>query len=698
MQFQKYVHPLPVGHTKSLLKIKKRIVMRYVLLSCLAAVFCLLSFHSLTGFIVQGKVTDNKGKPVAGAAVNEKGTTSGTIADTNGEFKITVGSEKAVLVFSAVGFGKKEIHVKGRNMINVSLKTAEQDLEEVVVVGYGTERKEDLTADAGAVAPNFYTHPSQNFNQALQGRIPGLSINRNKAFASPEREKRRADASSDTIAEADFNTEDYDAIVENRFLNVSENALSTFSIDVDAASYSNLRRYLQMGQLPPAGAVRIEEMINYFHYDYPQPENDHPFSINTEIAACPWNNAHQLVLIGLQGKKIPVDNLPASNIVFLIDVSGSMMEENKLPLVKTSMKLLVDQLREQDRISLVVYAGNAGLVLPATSGANKSTIKDAIDKLEAGGSTAGAQGIKLAYKTAKENFMKNGNNRVILCTDGDFNVGASSDDELVRIIEEERKTGVFLTVLGYGMGNYKDNKMEKLADKGNGNHAYIDGLSEAKKVLVNEFGGTLFTIAKDVKLQVEFNPAKVQSYRLIGYENRLLNKEDFNNDKKDAGELGSGHAVTALYEVIPAGAKNEFAEGVDKLKYQQQNKPVPAAAATDEILTVKFRYKKPDGETSKLIEHPVVDAPFAMGNTSTNFRFAAAVAEFGMLLRNSEFKQSASYNNAWQLAKNALGSDEEGYRSEFLKLLKNAQSLAKNAKKTIPEEEDDDDAISIHRK
>jgi len=361
------------------------------------------------------------------------------------------------------------------------------------------------------------------------------------------------------------------------------------------------------------------------------------------------------------------------------------------------MKLLVDQLREQDRISLVVYAGNAGLVLPATSGANKSTIKDAIDKLEAGGSTAGAQGIKLAYKTAKENFMKNGNNRVILCTDGDFNVGASSDDELVRIIEEERKTGVFLTVLGYGMGNYKDNKMEKLADKGNGNHAYIDGLSEAKKVLVNEFGGTLFTIAKDVKLQVEFNPAKVQSYRLIGYENRLLNKEDFNNDKKDAGELGSGHTVTALYEVIPVGVKNEFAESVDKLKYQQQNKPVPAAA-TDEIMTVKFRYKKPDGETSKLIEHPVLNNPFAVANTSSNFRFAAAVAEFGMLLRNSEFKQSASYNNAWQLAKNALGNDEEGYRSEFLKLLKNAQSLAKNAKKTIPEEDDDDDAVSIHRK
>ena len=396
-----------------------------------------------------------------------------------------------------------------------------------------------------------------------------MNDNKSAWHREKERKKRTTGDRDDT----DYNTEDYDGIVENRFLTVTENALSTFSIDVDAASYSNVRRFLQSGQLPPAGAVRTEEMINYFHYDYPQPKNEDPFSINTEMAACPWNPAHRLVLIGLQGKKIPVENLPASNIVFLIDVSGSMMDENKLPLVKASMKMLVDQLREQDKVSLVVYAGNAGLVLPATSGANKNAIKDAIDKLEAGGSTAGGQGIQLAYKTAKENFLKGGNNRVILCTDGDFNVGASSDDDLVRMIEEERKSGVFLTVLGYGMGNYKDNKMEKLADKGNGNHAYIDGLSEAKKVLVNEFGGTLFTIAKDVKLQVEFNPAKVQAYRLIGYENRMLNKEDFNNDKKDAGELGSGHTVTALYEVIPVGVKNEFLEKVDKLKYQQPLKP-----------------------------------------------------------------------------------------------------------------------------
>src|SRR5579862_9522077 len=371
-------------------------------------------------------------------------------------------------------------------------------------------------------------------------------------------------------ADSAFNTEEYDAIIENPFLNAIQNPLSTFSIDVDAGSYSNVRRFLQNGQLPPTGAVRIEELINYFHYEYPQPSNDDPFSINTEVGTCVWNPQHQLVMIGLQGKKIPTENLPASNLVFLIDVSGSMMEPEKLPLVQKSLKMLVDQLREQDRVSLVVYAGNAGLVLPSTPGSEKIKIKNAIDALEAGGSTAGGAGIQLAYKVASQHFIRNGNNRIILCTDGDFNVGPSSDSELFDIIDKEKKTGVFLTVLGYGMGNYKDAKMEKLADKGNGNHAYIDNEMEAKKVLVNEFGGTLFTIAKDVKLKIEFNPAIVQAYRLIGYENRMLNKEDFNNDSKDAGELGSGHTVTAVYEIIPVGVKDEFSQLVDPLKYQKE--------------------------------------------------------------------------------------------------------------------------------
>ena len=668
--------------------------MRYVLFSCLLAVFSLLAFIPPAPLTVQGKVTDDKGQALAGVSIKEKGKATATTSDGNGAFTITVSSEKAVLVFSALGFNSKEVRVKGQTSVNVSMKPAEQHLDEVVVIGYGTTDNEYVPErKMSATAPPLKAAPQSSFYQPLRGRVSGLSISRDNAW---QKKDKRSINGNGYIDDAGFNTEDYDGIVENRFLTAQENALSTFSIDVDAASYSNVRRFLQSGQLPPAGAVRTEEMINYFHYDYPQPAGDDPFSINTEMAACPWNPAHRLVLIGLQGKKIPVENLPASNIVFLIDVSGSMMDENKLPLVKASMKMLVDQLREQDRVSLVVYAGNAGLVLPATSGANKTTIKNAIDKLEAGGSTAGGQGIQLAYKTAKENFLKGGNNRVILCTDGDFNVGASSDDDLVRMIEEERKSGVFLTVLGYGMGNYKDNKMEKLADKGNGNHAYIDGLSEAKKVLVNEFGGTLFTIAKDVKLQIEFNPAKVQAYRLIGYENRLLNKEDFNNDKKDAGELGSGHTVTALYEVIPVGVKNEFLEKVDKLKYQQTPPPTNAGA---ELMTIKFRYKKPDGDISKLIEHPVQDIAPLLSAASSNFRFAAAVAAFGMLLRDSEFKQSASYSKAWELAKGALGKDEEGYRTEFLQLLKNAQSIAKKQpKKQIEEEEDDEEELSLRRK
>jgi Ca-activated chloride channel family protein len=471
-----------------------------------------------------------------------------------------------------------------------------------------------------------------------------------------------------------FNTEDYDHIVENKFLAASQNPLSTFSIDVDEAAYSNVRRYINNGSIPPAGAVRIEEMINYFDYIYPQPQNDEPFTVNTELSECPWSPQHRLVHIGLQGKDIPVQNLPNANIVFLIDVSGSMEDANKLPLVKSSMKLLADQLRPDDKVAIVVYAGNAGLVLPATSGFNKTAIKEAIDQLEAGGSTAGGEGIQLAYKVARQNFIKGGNNRIILATDGDFNVGVSSDDELVSMIEKERQSGIFLSVLGYGMGNYKDNKMQQLADKGNGNHSYIDNINEARKVLVTEFGSTLFTIAKDVKIQIEFNPAKVQAYRLIGYENRIMAAEDFNDDKKDAGELGSGHTVTALYEVIPTGVKNDFTGKVDELKYQPAKSTV-AISGGDEIMTIKLRYKKPDGDVSKLIVHPVIDSHIALANTSDNFRFSAAVASFGMLLRNSEFKQSSSYEQVVELAKGAKGTDANGYRQEFINLVQAAGSL-----------------------
>ena len=469
-----------------------------------------------------------------------------------------------------------------------------------------------------------------------------------------------------------FNTEDYENIVENQFLTAVQNPLSTFSIDVDKASYSNVRRFIQNGSLPPAGAVRIEEMINYFDYNYLQPQNDDPFTITTEISECPWSPDHSLIHIGLQGKKIPTDNLPPTNLVFLIDVSGSMDEPNKLPLVQASLNMLTDQLRQKDKVAIVVYAGNAGLVLPSTSGDNKIKIKEAINSLQAGGSTAGGEGIKLAYQIASENFIKEGNNRVILATDGDFNVGVSSDDELVRVIEEERKSGVFLSVLGYGMGNYKDSKMQQLADKGNGNHSYIDNINEARKVLVSEFGGTLFTIAKDVKIQIEFNPKKIQAYRLIGYENRMLASEDFNDDAKDAGELGSGHTVTALYEIIPVGVKSEFIKAVDPLKYQAKSLN---NSFSNEMMTVKLRYKKPDEEMSKLIIQNLVDKQIPLIETSENFRFSAAVAEFGLLLRNSAFKQQSNYQQVINMAKGAKSADDNGYRSEFVELVRSASSM-----------------------
>lgn len=489
----------------------------------------------------------------------------------------------------------------------------------------------------------------------------------------PPVEDKALPASADSFAEEPkFNTENYDNIIENNFLAAIQNPLSTFSIDVDEASYSNVRRFIQSGSLPPKGAVRIEEMINYFDYDYLPPANSDPFALYTEISSCPWNADHRLVHIGLKGKEIATSDLSPANLVFLIDVSGSMDEPAKLPLVKASMKLLADKLRDKDRVAIVVYAGAAGLVLPSTAGNDKHTIKEAIDNLEAGGSTAGAAGIKLAYAIAKKNFIQEGNNRVILATDGDFNVGVSSDDELVNLIEEERKSHIFLTVLGFGRGNYKDNKMQQLADRGNGNHAYIDNINEAKKVLVNEFGSTLFTIAKDVKIQVEFNPQKVAAYRLIGYENRLLAKEDFNNDSKDAGELGSGHTVTALYEVIPSGIADEFTVKADELKYQEQ--PVIKNGVTSEIMTVKLRYKEPQGNISRLIEKGILDENITLANTSANFRFSAAVAEFGLLLRNSAFKQKASYKNVADLAKSAKGSDENGYRGEFIGLVNTVAS------------------------
>ncbi|MCU7617137.1 von Willebrand factor type A domain-containing protein [Chryseobacterium sp. PBS4-4] len=471
-----------------------------------------------------------------------------------------------------------------------------------------------------------------------------------------------------------YSSEEYDAFVENPFELTKNQSVSTFSIDVDKAAYSNIRRMINNGEVVNKNAVRIEEMINYFKYNYPQPKNNQPFSINTEYNDAPWNPKHKLLKIGLQGKNIPMDKLPSSNFVFLIDVSGSMDAANKLPLLKSSFKVLLDQLRPQDKVGIVVYAGSAGMVLPPTSAKEKDKVIEALDKLQAGGSTAGGQGIELAYKLAQENFIKGGNNRVIIATDGDFNVGASSTGDLQTLIEEKRKSGVFLTCLGFGMGNFKDNHMETLANKGNGNYAYIDNMQEANKFLGKEFAGSMYAIAKDVKIQIEFNPKFVKSYRLIGYENRKLKNEDFTNDKIDAGELGSGHTVTALYEVIPNDVNSEFLPKENDLKYTKNTND---ENFSDELATVKFRYKKPDGDTSSEIIQVVKNSNESISSASDDFKFASSVAWFGLVLRNSNLIKNKSLVDIEKLSKKGKGNDEEGYRSEFVRLLETYKTIQK---------------------
>ena len=605
----------------------------------IATLLISVAFTTPQSRTINGKVTSSAdGTAITGVNVLVKGTKHGTTTDSYGKYSITTSAHGGTLVFSFIGYQTKEIKIGTSDVINVQLEEDIKQLEEVVTIGLAREQKK-------SEAP------------ASKAYVRGMIADHEQEYQQPQ-----------------WNTEEYSAIDENIFREALKNPLSTFSIDVDAASYSNVRRFVNDGQRPPKDAVRIEELINYFDYDYSQPTDQHPFAIHTEISSAPWNSKHKLVHIGLQGKSIPTENLPASNIVFLIDVSGSMSDPNKLPLLKSSFKMLVEQLRPQDHIAIAVYAGAAGLILEPTSGDEKRTILDALDKLEAGGSTAGGAGIKLAYEVAKKNFKRNGNNRIILATDGDFNVGESSNASMERLIEEKRKEGVFLTVLGFGMGNYKDSKMEILADKGNGNYAYIDNITEARKVLVNEFGGTLFTIAKDVKLQVEFNPAKVKAYRLIGYENRMLKNEDFNNDKKDAGDLGSGHTVTALYEVIPVGVESEFFK-IDELKYQKTTID-SKANRSQELMTIKFRYKKPDEDVSKLIVHPLVDSNIPLARTSNNFRWSASVAAFGMLLRESEYINSFSYDAVVQMAQQSKGEDKEGYRIDFINMVKSFGAMA----------------------
>ncbi|XRE44436.1 Putative von Willebrand factor, vWF type A domain protein [Tenacibaculum discolor] len=565
---------------------------------------------------ITGVVSDESG-PLPGVTIVVKGTTNGTETDFDGKYSIPA-TQGDVLVFSFVGMKTVEEKVKESSVINIIMKS-DNLLEEVVVAAYGISKRRKSSVSKGI-------------------RIRGLNQIENR--------------------------DSYAARNENIFKSPIHSPLSTFSIDVDKASYSNIRRMINNGQKVLKEAVKVEEMINYFDYKYPQPTGKHPFSITTEVVSTPWNKDTQLVRIGLKGKEYKQEKLPASNLTFLIDVSGSMSEQNKLPLLKSAFKLLVNQLREKDRVAIVVYAGAAGVVLKPTSGNEKGKILEALDQLEAGGSTAGGEGIELAYKLANENYIKDGNNRVILATDGDFNVGASSNVAMEELIEEKRKSDVFLSVLGFGYGNYQDDKLEVLADKGNGNHAYIDTMQEAQKVFGKEFRGTLYTIAKDVKIQVEFNPKKVQAYRLIGYENRLLNDEDFVDDTKDAGELGSGHTVTALYEVIPVGVKSKFLKKLPKLKYTQ-NKQL--GSFNDELLTVKFRYKLPKGTKSIELVKTVKNEVLVPTN---DMKFISAVALFGMQLSKSKFKNKSKIEDVLSLIEGEVGEDKDGYKAEFVRLVK----------------------------
>ena len=601
-------------------------------------IFFLLFLSSVSAqYIVKGLVIDNSGHPLIGVSIIEKGTTRGTITDFDGHFTIAVESANSKLLVSFVGYETQEVSINGQTDIQVVLsEDTTMLLEEVVVTGYGRTRKRSIFGKK-----KRKKNSSTAYHKPATPVIPVLD------------------------------SESYSEISENVFKKVTSEPLSTFSVDVDAASYSNVRRFINQGQRPPSDAVRIEEMINYFDYDYPQPQGNVPFSVNSELSSCPWNEDNMLLHIGLQGRTIPTNQIPASNIVFLLDVSGSMNSSNKLPLLKSSFGLLTNQLRQEDRVAIVVYAGNTGVVLESTSGVYKGEILSALENLRAGGGTSGAAGLELAYQIARENFIENGNNRIILATDGDFNIGPSSDQEMKNMIKKNREHGVSISVLGFGMGNYKDSKMETIADNGNGNYAYIDNLQEARKVLVKEFGGTLHTIAKDVKFQLEFNPYYVSEYRLIGYENRLLENEDFEDDKKDAGEIGAGHSVTALYELVLADNSVKID---NPLKYQSSTLTDEAMRDND-LITLKLRYKKPKGTKSKLVEQVVKNSLTPEESLSDNFKFSASVVSFGMLLRDSEYKGSTDWDSVIALAKSGRGKDEEGYRGEMIRLMETAKGL-----------------------
>jgi Ca-activated chloride channel homolog len=633
-----------------------------VVVVAVSVLVTLLAAQSPRGNLT-GTVTDVSGSPLPGVTVTLSGTESHrTITDGRGHFTFSNLLPGAYQVRGELaGFTGTvaTATVTDGQTARVSLLMSVAALGETVTVSGETPTGTPTSRNAAGIAAGVISGGGSALGKSMGGtleqhhnggaaRVGGLP----GRFAGP------------------FHTEAYDHVDQNGVRRVANDPLSTFSIDVDTASYANVRRFLTQGALPPAGAVRVEELINYFRFDYPQPPAGVPFSVTTELAECPWNPKHRLALIGIQGREIADEDLAPRNLVFLIDVSGSMTPPDKLPLVRSAMRMLVDILRPHDRVAIVVYAGASGLVLPSTSGDQKEIIHRAIAHLEAGGSTNGAAGIRLAYEIARKHFIREGINRVVLATDGDFNVGVTSQDELVRLIEQERASGVFLSVLGVGTGNLKDSTMEKLADKGNGNYSYLDSLHEARKVLVREAGATLTTIAKDVKIQVEFNPKAVAAYRLIGYENRVLRNEDFNDDKKDAGEIGAGHSVTALYEIVPAGAEVD-APSVDPLRYQQRPNPTRAADAS-ELATVKVRHKAADDDVSRLITTAVQARPRAM---SRNLGFASAVAEFGMLLTASEHRGRASYESTLARARTFRGSDLEGYRTEFVRLVDRAANL-----------------------
>lgn len=614
---------------------------------------------------ISGKIIDPANQGIPGAAVELRQADTvqrRTTTDGQGDFR-----------FDAVPPGDYRVRATLAGFVTT---------EVIVPVGAEAPKPLLVTMKVGAVSETVVVTGHAQVVGGVAGGIVNAAPNAPPPPATPLPANRgfiAGAAGSDQLASRSLNhqlsrdTASYAEISENRFRHVTEHPLSTFSADVDTASYANVRRFLNEGRLPPPDAVRIEELVNYFKYEYAAPRNGAPVAVTTELAPAPWNSKHRLALIGLRSTPIESDRIPPRNLTFLLDVSGSMMPENRLPLVKTAMRMLVDTLRAEDRVAIVVYASGTGVVLQPTAGDRKAVINSAIADLRAGGSTNGAGGIELAYNLASEHFAKGGVNRVILATDGDFNVGITSREALTRLIEEKRERGIFLSVLGVGDNNLKDSTMEMLADKGNGNYSYLDSLQEARRVLIAEAGSTLVTVAKDVKLQVEFNPNFVSAYRLIGYENRLLKKEDFNNDRKDAGEMGAGHVVTALYEIVPAGEPVPSG-AVDPLKYQQPVEPPARTVATNstELMTIKVRYKAPDGDASRLLEFPVRAAG---QKTTSNLGFAAAVAQFGLLLRRSEFRGEATWESTIALARQHRGSDPDGYRAEFIRLVDLASAL-----------------------